>query len=237
MMVLCGNGRYASGIVGTLPLGPADSSGPALAIALRVCRIESEGARSVTRNSCRSVGFSEEGSINVLARSRTWSPTFAGSGAVSVTLRGPVMLDQSPARESNPVRRLRRPACDRHTRRELRKVSALARSRTWSATFGGSRAIPSHSKGFKGTADGWIRTSVTWVQDRGLAARPRRRRWVDQGFCHVQCNVFDRIRTGVLRLTSGRAACCTTNTAEGAGVEPARLFAHPRSRRGPSPIG
>jgi hypothetical protein len=29
------------------------------------------------------------------------------------------------------------------------EYSALARSRTWSTTFGGSRAIPSHSKGYK----------------------------------------------------------------------------------------
>ena len=62
---------------------------------------------------------------------------------------------ESPARESNPALRLRRPPCARHTRGEsaltcriaLIPRNALARSRTWSATFGGSRALPSHSKG------------------------------------------------------------------------------------------
>ena len=57
------------------------------------------------------------------------------------------MQAKSPARESNPVlaasKTAVRPA---HSRGSMPK-SALARSRTWSATFGGSRAIPSHSKG------------------------------------------------------------------------------------------
>lgn len=45
----------------------------------------------------------------------------------------------SPARESDPALRLRRPPCNRHTHGES---SVLARNRTWSATFGGSRAVP-----------------------------------------------------------------------------------------------
>ncbi len=43
------------------------------------------------------------------------------------------------AKESNLVSRFRRPRCVRHTRRAFQNV--LARSRTWSATFGGSSAI------------------------------------------------------------------------------------------------
>ena len=53
-------------------------------------------------------------------------------------------LRPSPARESDPALRLRRPPCARHTRGE---DEALARNRTRSTTFGGSRARPSHSKG------------------------------------------------------------------------------------------
>src|SRR5262249_7451781 len=53
---------------------------------------------------------------------------------------------RSPARESDPVLRLRRPPCTRHTRGE-RSASALARNRTWSTTFGGLYANPAHSKG------------------------------------------------------------------------------------------
>ena len=34
--------------------------------------------------------------------------------------------------------------------------------------------------------------------------------------------VPDRARTGILRLTSGHAACCATDTAEGKGFEPSR---------------
>jgi hypothetical protein len=57
-------------------------------------------------------------------------------------------MAQSPARESDPALRLRRPPCARHTRGErFVPYSALARNRTWSTTFGGSRANPAHSKG------------------------------------------------------------------------------------------
>lgn len=45
----------------------------------------------------------------------------------------------------------------------------------------------------------------------------------------------DRDRTGTVRLTSGCARHYTTDTAEGAGVEPARLIARPLSKRVPSP--
>ena len=58
---------------------------------------------------------------HVLARNRTWSPTFAKSCA-----RPPhpednhrnKTADEPPTRESNPALRLRRPPCVRHTRRE-----------------------------------------------------------------------------------------------------------------------
>jgi hypothetical protein len=85
---------------------------------------------------------------NVLARNRTWSSTFAESCARpshpedkhgnryrNRTAREP------PTRELNPALRLRRPPCVRHTRGEVTERSALARSRTWSSTFGGSRAV------------------------------------------------------------------------------------------------
>ena len=46
----------------------------------------------------------------------------------------------SPARESNPALRLRRPPCVHHTRKD-RSTDAPARNRTWSSTSGGSRAL------------------------------------------------------------------------------------------------
>jgi hypothetical protein len=66
-----------------------------------------------------------------------------GSGTLRGRMRGTgISAPKSPARGSNPALRLRRPPCARHTHGD-----ALARSRTWSTTFGGSCAIPSHSKG------------------------------------------------------------------------------------------
>jgi hypothetical protein len=38
-------------------------------------------------------------------------------------------------------------------RSDPNSVNTLARSRTWSATFGGSRAYPAHSKGFSPKLD------------------------------------------------------------------------------------
>jgi hypothetical protein len=54
--------------------------------------------------------------------------------------------------------------------------SALARSRTWSATFGGSRANPSHSKGYESSSKptAGLEPASTCLQDRRLAFRPRR---------------------------------------------------------------
>ena len=58
---------------------------------------------------------------NVLARNRTWSPTFAKSCARpshSKDNHRNRTADQPPTRESNPALRLRRPPCVRHTRGE-----------------------------------------------------------------------------------------------------------------------
>ena len=49
--------------------------------------------------------------------------------------------DQCSTKESNLVSRFRRPRCDHHTRRAFLIQNVLARSRTWSATFGGSNAV------------------------------------------------------------------------------------------------
>ena len=54
---------------------------------------------------------------HVLARNRTWSSTFARSCAVPAHPED-VLISRSPARESNPALRLRRPPCARHTRRD-----------------------------------------------------------------------------------------------------------------------
>jgi len=51
---------------------------------------------------------------SVLARSRTWSTTFARSRAIRHT---PRTFLQHPAEESNLVRRFRKPSCLPHTRR------------------------------------------------------------------------------------------------------------------------
>jgi hypothetical protein len=61
-----------------------------------------------------------EMSTNALARSRTWSPTFAGSCANPSHSEDVNSSDkrESPARESDPALRLRRPPCARHTRGE-----------------------------------------------------------------------------------------------------------------------
>jgi hypothetical protein len=61
--------------------------------------------------------------IDVLARNRTWSTTFAGSRAVpahSEDVNG--TTQSSPARESDPALRLRRPPCARHTRGDSRRA-------------------------------------------------------------------------------------------------------------------
>ncbi len=64
-------------------------------------------------------------SLSVPARNRTWSTSFAGSRAIRHT---PETDCEYPAEESNPVRRLRRPSCDHHTRR--------ASIPTWTRTKG-----------------------------------------------------------------------------------------------------
>ena len=62
---------------------------------------------------------------HVLARNRTWSPTFAKSCArpshPEDNHRNRT-ADESPTRESNPALRLRRPPCVRHTRGEEARV-------------------------------------------------------------------------------------------------------------------
>ena len=78
---------------------------------------------------------------HVLARNRTWSPTFAKSCARP---SHPEDNHQNKStgetpRESSSALRLRRPPCVRHTRGE--SDSALARNRTCTSTFGGSRAV------------------------------------------------------------------------------------------------
>jgi hypothetical protein len=60
---------------------------------------------------------------HVLARNRTWSPTFAKSCARpshSEDNSWDRTTDEPPTRESNPALRLRRPPCVRHTRGETR---------------------------------------------------------------------------------------------------------------------
>ena len=74
-------------------------------------------------------------SFSVLARSRTWTTTFARSRA-SATLRGR-FEPQRPTEESNLVRQLRRLPCCQHTRRA--DVPTGNRTRAW--TFGESNAI------------------------------------------------------------------------------------------------
>ncbi len=86
------------------------------------------------------------GPVDVLARNRTWSPTFAGSCAVPAHSE-----DVISNRPDHPPPGNRTRPCGFEDRRApdtlAGRSDALARSRTWSATFGGSRALPSHSKG------------------------------------------------------------------------------------------
>jgi hypothetical protein len=92
------------------------------------------------------------------------------------TIIGTGPLTSPPTRESNPALRLRRPPCVRHTRGEVKELSALARSRTWSSTFGGSRAVrhtPRARAQSKPTAG--LEPAGTCLQGRGLTAGPRRR--------------------------------------------------------------
>ena len=78
-------------------------------------------------------------SFSVLARSRTWSSTFAGSRAIRNTPR--TCSFQRPAEESNLVRQFRGLPCDpAHPQGVHSSVST--RTRTWIWTFGGSYAIP-----------------------------------------------------------------------------------------------
>ena len=109
---------------------------------------------------------------HVLARSRTWSSTFAGSCAIP---SHPEDDSISPARESNPAWRLRRPPCLPPHSRGARCI-ALARSRTWTSTFGGSRAVRHTPGALHVPAGPTAGFEPAWacLQDRSLPIRPRR---------------------------------------------------------------
>ena len=112
--------------------------------------------------SCRAVWLQRQKS-SVLARNRTWSSTFAGSRAnpphsedIYITV-----IHQRPAEESNPVLQFRGLPCSSGTlARRFQSISSPSRNRTWSCSFGGSRANPAHSRTIHARADDWIRTSI-----------------------------------------------------------------------------
>ena len=104
---------------------------------------------------------------HVLARNRTWSSTFARSCARP---SHPEDIDRNRPLPSPPPGNRTRPCGfeDRRASATLagKQSSALARSRTWSSTFGGSRAVR-HTPRARVEADGRTRTGMNLLTRQG----------------------------------------------------------------------
>ena len=104
---------------------------------------------------------------HVLARNRTWSPTFAKSCArpshpEDIHRNRPAA--ESPTRESNPALRLRRPPCVRHTREETTQCPCQESNLVFDLR--GVACRPSHAKGSI-EADGRTRTGMNLLTRQG----------------------------------------------------------------------